>query len=411
MRSFLLIVAFLLFMASMDLYTLRGLRIMGLFPAGGPKLPQLIYWGIHLWLFAAMVWAGIRFQNQREPSVFLAVTVIMGLFLMLYLPKLLFNLGQLAADLTSVGIRLVNSLSGGGQGAVSVRNWFLFPGAAMGLLLMISIAWGMLHGRTHVKIFQEEVRISRLPEQLSGLRIVQLSDLHLAGFYRDPGYIEKVVERVNGLDPHMICFTGDLVHNFAEEADRFTGILSEMKAPLGKYAVLGNHDYGTYYRWDSGQEMQENLARVKDQFRAAGFDLLLNEHRTVEQDGGVIEVVGVENWGKPPFPQRGDLEKAMEGTSPGRPTVLLSHDPSHWDLKVRGMEEIELTLSGHTHGMQMGIEWGRLRWSPSRWVYRYWAGLYQENGQYLYVNRGLGFTGFPGRVGIRPEITLITLRP
>jgi hypothetical protein len=202
-----------------------------------------------------------------------------------------------------------------------------------------------------------------------------------------------------------------MVHNFSEETDPFTEILKELKAPLGKYAILGNHDYGFYYKWDSEAAKEANLERVKSQIRASGFDLLLNEHRTISLNGDSIEIIGVENWGKPPFPQRGDLSKAMEGVNPEHIKILLSHDPSHWDLQVRQKEDIDLTLAGHTHGMQFGIEIGNFRWSPSKWTYRQWAGLYSENGQYLYVNRGLGYTGFPGRVGIRPEITLLTLQP
>ena len=185
--------------------------------------------------------------------------------------------------------------------------------------------------------------------------------------------------------------------------------MGELNASLGKFAILGNHDYGHYYNWDSEAEEEINLERVKEQIRATGFDLLLNEHRTVSLNGHSLEIIGVENWGKPPFPQHGDLTKAMEGTDPQLVKILLSHDPSHWDLKVKGKEQIQLTLSGHTHGMQFGIEIGKFRWSPSKWTYKNWGGLYRENGQHLYVNRGLGFTGFPGRVGIRPEITLITL--
>jgi predicted MPP superfamily phosphohydrolase len=215
---------------------------------------------------------------------------------------------------------------------------------------------------------------------------------------------------VNTLEPDLICFTGDMVHNFSEELDPFVDILKQLEAPLGKYAVLGNHDYGAYFNWESTEEEAANLERVKSQIRASGFDLLLNENRTLSLNGSSLSLIGVENWGKPPFPQLGDLEHALEGVNPDHVKILLSHDPSHWDLQVREKEDIALTLSGHTHGMQFGIEIGNFRWSPSKWTYKQWAGLYGENGQQLYVNRGLGYTGFPGRVGIRPEITLLTLQ-
>ena len=267
----------------------------------------------------------------------------------------------------------------------------------------------MIRGRTHVKVFEKSIELSELPKSFDGLKIVQLSDLHLAGFYNNPNHIREVVTKVNQLEPDLFLFTGDLIHNFSEEIDPFVHILNELKAPLGKFAILGNHDYGHYYNWESDAEEEANLERVKTQFRASGFDLLLNEHRTISLNGHSLEVIGVENWGKPPFPQLGDLPEAMSGTNPELVKILLSHDPSHWDLQVREKEDIALTLSGHTHGMQFGIEIGNFKWSPSKWTYRHWAGLYRENGQYLYVNRGLGYTGFPGRVGIRPEITLLTL--
>ena len=214
---------------------------------------------------------------------------------------------------------------------------------------------------------------------------------------------------MNKLEPDLICFTGDMVHNFSEELDPFVDILKQLKAPLGKYAVLGNHDYGHYFNWKSPEEEAANLERVKSLIREAGFDLLLNENRTISLNGSSLSLIGVENWGKPPFPQLGDLDQALKGVHPDHIKILLSHDPSHWDLQVKDKEDIALTLSGHTHGMQFGIEIGKLKWSPSRWTYKHWAGLYSENGKKLYVNRGLGFTGYPGRVGIRPEITLLTL--
>jgi predicted MPP superfamily phosphohydrolase len=279
----------------------------------------------------------------------------------------------------------------------------------MGLLLFMGFGLGMIRGRTNIRVHKPTLEIPGLPESFQGLKIVQLSDIHLAGFYHHPNHIRNTVKLVNKLEPDLILFTGDMVHNFSEEVDPFIEILNGLNAPLGKFAVLGNHDYGHYYNWDSSAEEAANLERVKTQIKASGFDLLMNEHRTISLNGHSLEVIGVENWGKPPFPQLGDLPGAMEGTDPDLVKILLSHDPSHWDLQVREKENIELTLSGHTHAMQFGLEIGSFKWSPSRWTYKHWAGLYKENGQYLYVNRGLGYTGFPGRVGIRPEITLITL--
>jgi predicted MPP superfamily phosphohydrolase len=404
MRPLLIIAVLSLFMVGMDFYALRG--ILYLFsPGKNGNLLFLVYWGISLLMFLALLRAGTQFQHLRDPSRFFGVMLIMGIFLMLYMPKLLFNLGQLLGDITTVVASLFR------KDAAGIRSGFLVAGAVMGLLVFMGFGWGMVKGRTHLKISRESIGIAALPESFHGLRVVQLSDIHLAGFYQHPGYIRKVVAQVNQLQADLILFTGDMVHNFAEETDPFVEILKGLHAPLGKFAVLGNHDYGAYYEWKSKEEEEANLERVKQQILACGFDLLLNEHRTVSLNSHSLEIIGVENWGKPPFPQHGDLSRALEGSDPALVRILLSHDPSHWDLQVRGKEDIELTLSGHTHGMQFGIEIGNFKWSPSRWSYKHWAGLYRENGQYLYVNRGLGYTGFPGRVGIRPEITVLTLQP
>ncbi len=405
MRPLLFILFFILFMALMDLYALRGIRL--LISPDGPLNTWFyyLYWGASFLMAALLIFAGSRFQLLRDPSRFFGIMLIIGIFLMLYMPKLLFNLTQLLGDLASLLSGLL------GQDSGSLRKYFLIPGAILGLLTFTGFGWGMAKGRTHVRVFPETVKIKALPDSFDGLTIVQISDFHLAGFYKHPSYIKKVVAMINKLEPDMLCFTGDLVHNFSEEVDPFTGILNELEAPMGKYAVLGNHDYGVYFKWDSKDKEDANLERVKAQYRASGFDLLLNEHRTIGLNGDSLEIIGVENWGKPPFPQKGELEKAMSGVDPDRIKILLSHDPSHWDLQVSNREDIHLTLSGHTHGMQFGIEIGKFRWSPSKWAYRQWAGLYHKNGQQLYVNRGLGYTGFPGRVGIRPEITLLTLQP
>ncbi len=402
MRALIIIAVFTLFMVGMDLYALRGIQHL-LGRNAGPAF-LLGYWGITLLMVLAMIRAGIQFQHMRDPARFAGVALIMGIFLMLYVPKLLFNLIQLLGDLSL----LISSVFH--REAVDFRSWFLLPGAVLGLLLMAGFGWGMARGRTHLKIHREPIGIAELPASFNGLNLVQISDIHLAGFYKNPGYIRQVVRQVNELQPDLILFTGDMVHNFAEETDPFVEILNGLQAPMGKFAVLGNHDYGAYFNWKSREEEAANLERVKAQIRACGFDLLLNEHRTLSLNGDSLELIGVENWGKPPFPQQGDLDRALEGSDPDAVRILLSHDPSHWDLQVRGKEDIELTLSGHTHGMQFGIEIGNFKWSPSRWTYKHWAGLYREDGQYLYVNRGLGYTGFPGRVGIRPEITLLTLQ-
>jgi len=405
MRAVIIILIISLFILFMDLYASRGLMDLFSLQGGGKRSFLWFFWGLSVAMFLAILWAGSRFRELRNPGGFFGVTLVMGFFLMLYVPKLVFNATQLLGDLSALLSRLFEE----GSAVLSIRRYFLIPGGILAAFLFLAFGMGMARGRTNVKVFRETLVIPGLPASFDSLRIVQLSDLHLAGFYHHPEYLEGVVDRVNLLKADLVLFTGDMVHNFSEEMDPFVEMLQQIKAPLGKFAILGNHDYGHYYNWKDPGEEAANLERVKARIRESGFDLLLNENRLISLNGQSMELVGVENWGKPPFPQKGNLDNAMEGTDPGRVKILLSHDPSHWDLKVRGKEKIALTLSGHTHGMQFGFELGRFRWSPSRWAYRHWAGLYRENGQYLYVNRGLGFTGFPGRVGIRPEITVLTL--
>ena len=405
MNRKLLFLVVVLFILAMDLYSYRGIRNMISMQSRSVMIFSIAYWALSLLVLSAVVWTGSAFRQLRDPAVFYRVSLVLGIFLMLYVPKILFNLFQAGGDLAGGIAWVVNREAGPDP----LRKFFLVPGSIAGILLMAAFAMGMIRGKTNLKVFREEIPVAHLPEPFSGIRIAQISDFHLAGFYHQPGYIRTVVDRVNRLEPDLILFTGDMVHNFAEEMDPFMGMLKELKAPLGQYAILGNHDYGHYFDWDSEQAKEENLERVKAQIREAGFDLLLNEHRTLTVDGEAIELIGVENWGKPPMPQKGDLGKALEGTDRSAVKILLSHDPAHWELHVKDREDIPLTLAGHTHGFQFGFEIGKFRWSPSKWMYDHWAGLYGDNGQYIYVNRGAGFTGFPGRVGIPPEITLITL--
>lgn len=407
MNKKLVFLLFALIILGMGLYASRGIRNLLHIQSDHAVVFRIAYWGLTLLMLSALVWAGLVFQRQRDPVIFHRVTLVLGLFLMYFLPIIIFNAFQLAGDLSTLIAWLVQR-----EADISrIKSLFLIPGAIAGILLFAGFGMGMVRGVTNIRIFTEEIGIPDLPEPFSGIRIVQISDFHLAGFHHHPEYIRKVVEQVNGLRPDLILFTGDMVHNFSEEMDPFMETLRSLKAPLGKYAILGNHDYGAYYSWDSNEEKAVNLEKVKSQIREAGFDLLLNEHRTITLDSTAIELVGVENWGKAPMPQEGDLDRAMTGTDPAAVKILLTHDPHHWFLHVQGRKDIPLTLSGHTHGFQFGFEIGKFRWSPSAWMYDHWAGLLKENGQYLYVNRGIGYTGFPGRVGIRPEITLLTLSP
>jgi len=289
-------------------------------------------------------------------------------------------------------------------------DWLLIAGTIISLTLFIFIVRGILVGRFDFKVLKETIHFDSLPEAFDGLKVVQISDMHIGSFYRHHDQIAKAVDMVNNLNPDIIVFTGDMVNNISDELKGFEEILYKLKAPLGKFSILGNHDYGDYVKWESKEAKQKNLETLVLLERKAGFDLLLNENRIITKNGQQIAIVGVENWGTPPFAQYGQLPLAIQGTENTSFRILLSHDPSHWDVEVAEKTNIQLALAGHTHGMQFGIRIGDWQWSPVQWRYERWHGLYTHKKQHLYVNRGLGHIGFPGRVGMLPEITLLELK-
>jgi predicted MPP superfamily phosphohydrolase len=260
----------------------------------------------------------------------------------------------------------------------------------------------------HVK--RIPLQFKTLPQAFKGLRIVQVSDIH-SGSFNNKEAVLKGVEKIIKLNPDMILFTGDLVNNKAEEMHDYMDVFSLLKAPMGVYSTLGNHDYGDYERWENLAQKRANLERLKQIHSELGWKLLMNEHVVFEREGDKIAVIGIENWSaKARFPKYGKLPEAHAGTESVPFKILMSHDPSHWDAEVRPKySDIDLMLAGHTHGMQFGVELPWFKWSPVQYIYKQWAGLYEEKDQKLYVNRGFGFIGYPGRVGILPEITLIEL--
>jgi predicted MPP superfamily phosphohydrolase len=267
----------------------------------------------------------------------------------------------------------------------------------------------MIHGKFNYRIYQERLLFPDLPEPFHGIKIVHISDIHIGGLYGAWDKVEAAMDLINAHDPDLIVFTGDLVNDFAEELDGWMEILGKLRAKLGKYSILGNHDYGDYHYWESEDAKKKNLDKIKQAHHALGFHLLLNQSDILSRDGEEVAIMGVENWGRPPFAQYGDLQLASQGTDEIGFKILLSHDPSHWDAEIVGQTDIQLTLSGHTHGMQFGIQTAKINWSPIQMKYPHWGGLYSSNGQCLYVNRGFGYIGYPGRVGMPPEITVIEL--
>ena len=275
---------------------------------------------------------------------------------------------------------------------------------------LAGFVYGMIKTVFDYKVHKIKLPFKNLPRAFNGLKIVQISDIH-SGTYVNQGPLETAIKIINDEKPDIIFFTGDLVNEIALEAYPYKHQLGSLNAPLGVFSILGNHDYGDYFRWNNIEDKKQNLIDLKNFQKDLGWNLLLNENRIIEKNGEKIAIVGVENWGSAMrFPRIGDVAKAKKGTEEVMFKILLSHDPSHWQAKVlRQHEDMDLMLSGHTHGMQLGVEIKGFKWSPSKYFYPQWAGLYTEGKQHLYVNRGLGVIGYPGRIGIQPEITVIEL--
>lgn len=274
-----------------------------------------------------------------------------------------------------------------------------------------SILYGMYHGKYNYKVLKYVLYFEDLPEAFDGYRITQISDIH-SGSFDNMDKVKYAVDLINKQQSDVILFTGDIVNNKATELESYVPVFNKLKAKDGMYSVLGNHDYGDYITWNSEEEKKQNLEDLKSLQKEIGFDLLLNENRFIEKRGERLALIGVENWGKGGFKKAGDLQKAKSQVDAKDFKIVLSHDPSHWDAEiVNDNYHYHLTLSGHTHGMQFGIEIpGWFKWSPVKWRYKRWAGIYEELGQYINVNRGFGYLAFPGRVGIWPEITVIELK-
>lgn len=285
----------------------------------------------------------------------------------------------------------------------------IYLGILLSLLIIIVFVYGILRGKYAYRVIKHTLYFDDLPAAFDSFKLVQISDVH-AGSLNNPKAVQKGIDLINRQHADLFVFTGDLVNNKAEEVKPYINHFAQIKAPYGQFSVLGNHDYGDYVKWENGTAKRNNLDQLKKYHAEIGFRLLLDEHVAIEKDGQQIQLLGVENWGLG-FGERGDFEKALKGTTTDDFKILLSHDPSHWEAQVKQHpSKVHLTLAGHTHGMQFGIEAFGIKWSPVQFRYKHWAGVKETNGRYLNVNRGFGFIGFSGRVGIWPEITLIELR-
>ena len=291
------------------------------------------------------------------------------------------------------------------------RRFLSMIGLGIAALPFGALLYGMYKGKYNFKVLKYTMEYEDLPDAFDGYQITQISDVH-SGSFDNRKKIEYAIDLVNQQKSDVLLFTGDMVNNKTEEMYPWKDLFSTLEAKDGKFSVLGNHDYGDYISWDTEEEKAKNLQDLKNLQKEMGFDLLLNESRYLQKGADRIALLGVENWGKGGFKKAGDLQKAKSTISKDDFKILMSHDPSHWEEEVLPDDyHYHLTLSGHTHGMQFGIEIpGWIKWSPVKWRYKQWAGIYEEMGEFINVNRGFGFLGYPGRVGIWPEITVITLK-
>jgi predicted MPP superfamily phosphohydrolase len=387
-----------------DLISMRAINLF--LEAPSPMTTTLItaiHWGISLIFLITLLLGAIATPNMKSVASSRRMFAFSGAFLLFYVPKLIFVAFNVVDELIFQTARFM-SYKGD---YLLILSW---AGLALGVLAFLLILYGIFIGKTDLKVNKISIRSKSLPTSFDGLRLVHISDLHLGSIPSRSKYPEKIKEKINDLNPDLLLFTGDLINNTSEEAIPWIDTLKQMKAKKAKLSVCGNHDYGEYVDWSSEEEMLADQKNLRELQEKAGFRVLDNESYELTSNGDSIAVIGVENWGLPPFPQHGDLEKAMKEASEAQYHILLSHDPTHWGEEVLGKTRIGLTLSGHTHGFQFGFKFGKVKWSPVQFKYPRWMGLYQEGNQYLYVSRGLGYIGFPGRIGMSPEITEITLK-
>ena len=353
------------------------------------KAMRMLYWVPSIVLLLGMVYVFGSFKAKPESMNLLGIFLIT--FLTISVPKIVFTL-------LSLLFRAILPKSKGRFLGICIAG-------ASALFVMGYILYGALFGTENFKVRETTILSKDLPQGFENYRIVQISDIHCGSWAGNPQALQKAVNIINAQQPDLIVFTGDLVNNIATEVDEFMPVLSQLKAKDGVYSVLGNHDYAMYIRWESPEKKEENLNALKQKQADMNWNLLNNRHVKLYQNGDSIALIGVENSGRPPFPNYAKLPEAMEGTE-GMFKILLSHDPSSWRREVLPETDIQLTLSGHTHAMQTKI----FGFSPSAWVYPEYEGLYTENGQLLYVNIGLGHLMYPLRLGAWPEITLLTLK-
>jgi len=398
-RNFLFIAAIFLFL---EVYIYQAIRTLT-----DNLWLRIGYWVVSLVIYGFFAYEITHFS--RADRSMLRAQIMISLFLVFILPKVFVVLFLLIDDIFRTGSYLVGLTRPTENFFPERRKFLSIAGLGLGGVLSALFIDGITFGKYRHKVRRVRINFANLPKSFKGYKIVQISDVH-SGSFSDPNKLQHAIDLINEQKPDLVLFTGDMVNNVADEFKPFIPLFSKIKAKDGKLAVLGNHDYSDYVEWKSLDAKSKNLETLIDYERQAGFDMLRNEHRVIEKNGEKIYILGVENWGLKPFPQFGRLDDALKGVPENATKILMSHDPTHFDYVVKKHPvDVHLTLSGHTHGMQFGLDLKNVKWSPVQYKYPKWADLYESEGKMLYVNRGFGVLGYPGRVGVLPEITLFEL--
>lgn len=403
------------FMVLLDIYFFQALKVIA--HSGSPRTKTIIYatyWTLSIGaIIILLALPYIHFEKQAKFARTTIFAMIAGLFFAKLIASVFFLVDDVRRVMQWAAGKIFFSRTEGADlqsGETISRSVFLtWAGMIAGGGLFGTLIYGF-RNKYRYQVKKHKLIYANLPASFRGLKIVHISDIH-SGSFSDKAAVMKGVQKVMNEKPDLILFTGDLVNNTADEMEEYMDVFNKLNAPLGVYSTLGNHDYGDYVNWNNKEEKQSNLEKLKQVHTALGWRLLMNEHVALERGADKIALLGVENWSsKARFPKYGDMKKAYTGSEAYAFKILMSHDPSHWKGEVLDQySDINLMLSGHTHGMQFGVEIPGLKWSPVQYVYKEWSGLYEQQNQKLYINSGFGFIGYPGRVGILPEITVLEL--
>ncbi|MEC5158813.1 putative MPP superfamily phosphohydrolase [Chryseobacterium sp. MP_3.2] len=368
---------------------------------------RIAYWVVTVLVYGFFICELLTFKRTDRDHH--KIQIVTSVFLIFVLPKFFVLFFLLIEDFIRILRYGLSTFTPEENHFPDRRKFLSIIGLGSAAILAGLFIDGIIFGKYRHSVRRVKMKIAGLPESFKGYKIIQISDVHSGSFF-NPEKLQKAINLINEQDADLVLFTGDMVNNLAEEFKSFVPLFSMIKAKDGKFSILGNHDYGDYYDWPNAVEKARNVPNLIGFQKEAGFEMLRNEHRIIEKNGEKLYILGVENWGLKPFPQYGDLDKAAAGIPPEAAKILMSHDPTHFDEIVKKHpSNVQLTLSGHTHGMQFGLDLKNVRWSPVQFRYKKWADLYESEGKSLYVNRGFGVIAYPGRVGIDPEITLLEL--